>query len=63
MGMWKPLKKMTHCSGRVIEMTLPLDLVLGDTGPEQANDDCPYEYVEWIRDSLYHAHEHRCETL
>ncbi len=29
-----------------IEMTLPLDLMLGDTGPEQAIDECPYVYVE-----------------
>ncbi len=25
-----------------IEMTLPLDLMLGDTGPEQAAKECPY---------------------
>ncbi len=40
-----------------IEMTLPLDLMLGDTGPEQAAKECPYEYVEWISDSLRQVHE------
>ncbi len=29
-----------------IEMTLLLDLMLGDAGPEQAAKECPYEYVE-----------------
>ncbi len=32
----------------MIEMALPL---LGDTGPEQATAECPYEYVEWIKNS------------
>ncbi len=32
-------------------MTLPLDLMLGDTGPEQAAKECRYKYVEWINDS------------
>ncbi len=40
-----------------IEMTLPLDLMLGDTGPEQAAKECLYEYVEWITDSLRRAHD------
>ncbi len=39
-----------------VEMTLPLDLMLGDTGPEQPEHECPYEYVEWIKDSLRRAH-------
>ncbi len=39
-----------------VEMTLPLDLMLGDTGPEQPEQECPYEYVEWIKDSLCRAH-------
>ncbi len=33
-------------------VTLPLDLMLGGTGPEQAAKECPYEYEEWINDSL-----------
>ena len=53
-----------HASTRVsphkmvygVEMTLPLDLMLGDTGPEQPEHECPYEYVEWIKDSLRRAH-------
>ncbi len=32
-----------------VEMTVPLDLILGDTGPKQPEQECPYEYVEWIR--------------
>ncbi len=39
-----------------VEMTLPLDLMLGDTGPEQPTHECPYEYVEWIKDYLRHTH-------
>ncbi len=34
-----------------VEMSLPLDLMLGDTGPEQPEHECPYKYVEWIKDS------------
>ncbi len=37
------------------EMKLPLDLMLGDMGPEQPKYECPYEYVEWIKDSLRRA--------
>ncbi len=44
-------------------MTLPLDLMLRDTGPEQATDECPYEYVEWIKDSLRHTDDRAHETL
>ncbi len=40
-----------------IEMTLPLGLMLRDiTGPEQPADDCLYEYVEWVNDSLRCTH-------
>ncbi len=46
-----------------VEMTLPLDLMLGDTGPEQPEQECPYEYVEWIKDSLCHAHSRARKTL
>ncbi len=46
-----------------IEMTLPLELMLGDTVPEQAAKECPYEYVEWINDSLCRAHDRACKTL
>ncbi len=44
-------------------MTLPLDLMLGDTGPEQAAKECPYEYVEWINDSLRRVHGRARKTL
>ncbi len=29
-----------------VEMTLHLDLMLGDMGPEQPEQECSYEYVE-----------------
>ncbi len=44
-------------------MTLPLHLMLGDTGPEQDAHECPYEYVEWIKDSLHHAQDTAHKTL
>ncbi len=46
-----------------VEMTLFLDLMLGDTGPKQAGHKCPYEYVERIKDSLHHAHSRARKTL
>ncbi len=46
-----------------VEMTLPMDLMLGDTGPEQPGQECPYEYVEWIKDSLRRAHSRARKTL
>ena len=46
-----------------VEMTPPLDLMLGDTGPEQADRECSYEYVEWIKDSLRRGHNRACKTL
>ncbi len=46
-----------------VEMTLPMDLMLGDTGPEQPEQECPYEYVEWIKDSQRHAHSRARKTL
>ncbi len=46
-----------------VEMTLPLDLMLGDTGPKQPEQECPYEYVEWIKDSLRRANSRARKTL
>ena len=46
-----------------VEMTLPMDLMLGDTGPEQPEQECPYKYVEWIKDSLRRAHSRAGKTL
>ncbi len=45
-----------------VEMTLPLDLMLGDMGPEQPKHECPYEYVEWIKDSLCPARSRAHKT-
>ncbi len=44
-------------------MTLPLDLMLGDKGPEQPEHECPYEYVEWIKDSLCRVHSRARKML
>ena len=30
---------------------------------EQPEHECPYEYVEWIKDSLHRAHSRTCKTL
>ncbi len=46
-----------------IEITLPLDLMVGDNGPEQAAKECLYEYVEWINDSLRRAYERAHKML
>ncbi len=46
-----------------IEMTLAMDLMLGDTWPEQPADGCPYEYVEWIKHPLRHTHDRSRKTL
>ncbi len=46
-----------------VEMTLPMDLMLGDTGPEKPERECPYEYVEWIKDSLRRAHSRARKML
>ncbi len=45
------------------EMTLPLDLMLGDTDPEQPEQECPYEYMEWIKNSLRRVHSRALKTL
>ncbi len=37
--------------------------MLGDMGPEQPEHECPYEYVEWIKDSLRRAHSRARKTL
>ncbi len=46
-----------------VEMTLPLDLMMGDTGPEQPEQECPYENVEWIKNSVRRAHSRSRKTL
>ncbi len=46
-----------------VEMTLLMDLMLGDTGLEEPEQECPYEYVEWIKDSLRRAHSRARKTL
>ena len=39
-----------------VEMTMPLDLVIGDVGRERPDVHCPTEYVEWLRGSIRDAH-------
>ncbi len=34
-----------------VEMTMPLDLVIGDVGWEWPDVHCPTEYVRWLRDA------------
>ncbi len=46
-----------------VEIMLPMDLMLGDTGPEQPEQEYSYEYVEWIKDSLRRAHSRARKTL
>ncbi len=38
------------------EMTMPLDLVIGDVGRERPGVHCPTEYLEWLRGSIRDAH-------
>ncbi len=40
----------------VVELTKPLDLVIGDVGRERPDVHCPTEYVEWLRGSIRDAH-------
>ena len=39
-----------------VEMTMPLDLVIGNVGREWPNVYSPTEYVEWLRGSIRDAH-------
>ncbi len=39
-----------------VEMTMPLDLVIGDVGREWSDVHCPMEYMEWLCGSIRDAH-------
>ncbi len=39
-----------------VEMTMPLDLVIGEVSQPKPNVQCPIEYVEWLRASLRDAY-------
>ncbi len=39
-----------------VEMTMPLDLVIGDIGQGQPDVHCPTEYLEWLRGSIRDAY-------
>ncbi len=39
-----------------VEMTMTLDLVIGDVGRERPDVHCPTEYVEWLRGLIRDAH-------
>ncbi len=39
-----------------VEMTMPLDLVIGDVGRDRPDVHCPTEYVEWLYRSIRDAH-------
>ncbi len=46
-----------------VETTLPLDLMHETLGPKKPECECPYEYVDWITDSLRRAHSRARKTL
>ncbi len=39
-----------------VEMTMPIDLVIGKVGRQRPEVHCPVEYVEWLRGSIRDAH-------
>ncbi len=39
-----------------VEMTLPIDLVIGEVGRQRSEVHCPVKYVEWLRGSIRDAH-------
>ncbi len=39
-----------------MEMTMPLDLVIGEVGRQKPDVHYPIEYVEWLHASLRDAH-------
>ncbi len=38
------------------EMTMPIDLLIGEVGKQRPEVHCPVEYVEWLRGSIRDAH-------
>ena len=39
-----------------VEMTMPIDLVIGEVGRQRPDVHCPVEYVEWLRGFIRDAH-------
>ena len=46
-----------------VEMTMPIDLVVGEVGQQRPNVHCPVEYVEWLKGSIRDAHTLARENL
>ncbi len=46
-----------------VEMTMPIDLVIGEVGQQRPNVHCPVEYVEWLKGSIRDAHTLARENL
>ncbi len=46
-----------------VEMTMPIDLVIGEVGQQRPNVHCPVEYVEWLKGSIRDAHTTARENL
>ncbi len=39
-----------------VEMTMPIDLVIGEVGRQRPEVHCPVEYLEWLLGSIRDAH-------
>ncbi len=46
-----------------VEMTMPINLVVGEVGQQRSNVHCPVEYVEWLKGSIRDAHTLPRENL
>ncbi len=45
-----------YCMLYGVEMTMALDLVIGDDGRERPHVHCPMEYMEWLQRSIRDVH-------
>ncbi len=39
-----------------VEITIPIDKVIGEVGRQRPEVHCPVEYVEWLRGSIRDVH-------
>ncbi len=46
-----------------VEMTMSIDLVVGEVGQQRPNVHCPVDYVEWLKGSIPDAHTLARENL
>ena len=51
----------THCTPNLLmlghEVSMAVDLMIGNASQPQHGTNCTIEYVEWLRDSLKDAHQ------